>query len=231
MKKLQILTLTTLTFGSYCMYGQPEHILDVQENRLEQEQAIQAAKEEVIHDLAEQEPSMIDKIIQDEDNLQDRFGIVQNFAAQLHKRIEKLSTQQTISQAEIARLAIELADTQAALERTIEKQRTKHRKQHKLEQKIKDSLMKTEQSLKNLQKKATPFIQDSVEYVQQATSKKNRVAAQKQITQHAQQVQKRIQDTVQSKRKSTQKQQVTDDNMMDQVTIQSIAPNLDEHIS
>lgn len=161
MKKLtslQVMMLMSLALGSSHIHSRMEKsnmqddteavMLELKAGQDEQ------ARMEVLTDLVELEPKIVERIIEDEADLEATFNSIRSFVHKRNAEIDKLNKEKVVNEVEIARLAVELVDAQATLERTIAKQRAKHKHNHRLEQSIKDALKKAEQGLKSLQQKA-----------------------------------------------------------------------------
>ena len=164
MKKLtslQIMMLMTLALGSSQMHGeiQKSNMADDNEAVMLEFQAAQdeQAGMEVLTDLVELEPMAVKRIIEDEADLEATFNSIRNFVHKKNTEIDKLNKEKVVNEVELAILAKELADAQAALERAIAKQRAKHKRNHRHEQAIKDALKKAEQGVKSLSKKTLNF--------------------------------------------------------------------------
>jgi hypothetical protein len=134
----------------------------------------EAARLEVLTDLAELYPMQVERIITDEADLESTFNSIRNFINKKNTEIENLLQQNNVSEAEVARLAVELADAQSELNNTIAKQRAKHKKSHKQEQPIKDAFMKAGKNLKSLNSKNVRGFNDSGNAVQQKLTKKQK---------------------------------------------------------
>lgn len=176
MKKLtslQILMLMSLAVGSSHMHGS----FDQDEAMQSQLKSVQdeSATTAVLADLAASQPEAFNRIIEDEANLETTFNSLKRFIEKKNKEIEKLEKAKFIQEAEVARLAVELADAQAALEKTIARQRSTHKHDHRHEQAIKDALMKAEQGVKRLSEKALSglkiFGNDAYEKVNEVSQK------------------------------------------------------------
>jgi len=154
MKKLtslQIFMLMSLAVGSFNVYASEdeaavEYQLQAVEDRI--------APAQVLSDLAESNPMAIERIIEDEADLEATFNSIKRFVDKKNKEINKLSQEQEFHEEKIAKLAVELADAQAMFEITMARQKAKHRHSNRHEQAIKDALMKAEQGVKSLSKKA-----------------------------------------------------------------------------
>ncbi len=153
MKKLtslQILMILGLGLSSSSIFCSS----DIMEMDMDEAVAADQARDEVLADLAELYPAQVERIIADEVDLESTFNSVRNFVNKKNKEIESLSQQAAVSEADIARLAIELADAQAALAETEAKNNVKNKKSLRQGQPIKDALMKAQQNLKRLSDQA-----------------------------------------------------------------------------
>jgi len=110
----------------------------------------EAARLEVLTDLADLYPMQVERIIVNEADLESSFNSIRNFINKKNREIESLLQQNNVSEAEMARLAVELADAKSELENTIAKQHAKHKKSHKQEQPVKDSFTKAMHNMTNL---------------------------------------------------------------------------------
>ena len=161
MKKLtslQVMMLMSLALGSSQMHGgmQKSNMKDdskavMLELQVGQDEQV---KMDVLTDLVTTEPRSAERIILDEANLEANFTSIKNFVHKRNNEIERLNKKDVIAEPEVAIIAVELADAQAALDKTIAKQLAKHKHNHRLEQTVKDALKKAEQGLKSLQRKA-----------------------------------------------------------------------------
>ncbi len=118
------------------------------------------ARVEVLTDLAELYPQQVERIILNEVDLESNFNSIRNFINKKNKEIEQLLQQKIVSEAEVARLAIELADAQSMLENTVAKHRAKNKRKPKQQQAIKDALMKAEQGVRSLSQRAVSELND-----------------------------------------------------------------------
>jgi len=165
MKKLtslQIMMLMSLALGSSQIYSRESDEMAMQDDNeavmLELQSAQdEQAKMEVLTDLIELEPKVAERIIEDEADLEATFNSIRTFVNKKNIEIDKLNKEKVVNEVEVARLAVELADAQAVLERTIAKQRAKHKHNYRHEQAIKDLFKKAEQGLKSLSKKSVSF--------------------------------------------------------------------------
>lgn len=161
MKKLtslQVLMLMGLAINAYSVQAHEPEISDqeFQEQAVQlalQSEATEQANDAVLQNLALVSPATVEEILVEEADLATSFQKINNLIKAKNKRIEQLSKQKTVDSIEIAKLAVQLADLQAAHEKAVATQRAKHKKSHKLEESISDALKKAEQSLKTLNKR------------------------------------------------------------------------------
>jgi len=173
MKKLtslQIMMLMSLALGSSQIYSRESHEMAMQDDNeavmLELQSAQdEQAKMEVLTNLVALEPKVAERIIEDEADLEATFSSIRTFVNKKNTEIDKLNKEKVVNEVEVARLAVELADAQAALERAIAKQRAKHKRDHRHEQAIKDLLKKAEQGVKSLSKKSVSFFNQTGAYI------------------------------------------------------------------
>lgn len=105
----------------------------------------------LLSQLAESNPEIVEIIITDESNLKSTFHSIQHFIqARLHEINKLLSSKKNVAFQHLARLAIELADAQAALEKTIMQHLAQHKKHDDVEEAIKETLRIAELKLKEL---------------------------------------------------------------------------------
>ena len=155
--KKQFIKLTMLALMSFALDAKkqvPQYEMDEVENLKLQAAGIEQATAPVIAELAEISPETIDQIVKDEESLHGLRSILK-FVEKINKEISQmLEKSQEIDPAQLARLAIESADAQAALEKIEAKLKVKHKKGHeKIIQNIQDKLLQAEQSLKNIAEK------------------------------------------------------------------------------
>ena len=110
----------------------------------------EAARLDVLTGLAELYPMQVERIIMNESDLESNFNSIRNFINKKNIEIESLLEKNEVNEAEVARLAVELADAKSELQNTIAKQRAKHKKPHKQEQSISDSFIKAGQNITRL---------------------------------------------------------------------------------
>jgi len=173
MKKLSFLRitmLTTLALQNPKIYGDMSSdesmtqsmqnpMLMIEEPNQAVELIVQSAQDtqattDVIQDLAQIAPEELERIIQDEEDLNATFNSLKRFIAKKNREIDQLIAQNYVDQTTIARLGVELAHTQSLLEKYTAMQRLKHKKNNKHETAIKDALHKAEQGVKLLYKRA-----------------------------------------------------------------------------
>jgi len=110
----------------------------------------EAARLDVLTGLAELYPMQVERIIMNEADLESNFNSIRNFINKKNIEIESLLEKNEVNEAEVARLAVELADAKSELQNTIAKQRAKHKKPHKQEQSISDAFTKAGQNITRL---------------------------------------------------------------------------------
>jgi len=173
---LQIMLLMSFTLGSSQIYSRESDEMEMEDDNEAIVHELQAAQDEeekmvVLADLVAFQPKSVERIIKDEADLEATFNSIRTFVntknteiEKLNKEIDTLSNEKIVNEAErtrleadVARLAVELADAQATFEKTIAKQRAKHKRDHRHEQAIKDLLKKAEQGLKTASKKTANF--------------------------------------------------------------------------
>ena len=163
MKKLttlKILMLMSLAVGSSNMYGRdlsPEEDLAFQNQAVAAElnaNDIEDATDEVMADLAEFHPGVVEKIVKNERNLDANYGDIKRFLHNLNDQIDELAKQDSAKDTEIARLAVELADSQAMFKKYVARERSRDKRNDKSEQKIKDLLVNAQKNLKSVNQKA-----------------------------------------------------------------------------
>lgn len=111
------------------------------------------ARVDVLTDLAALEPRVVERIVENEADLESSFKSIRSFVHKKNEEIEKLKQESVVSELEIARLAVELTDAQSIFDNTLAKERAHNKRNPKAEQVIKDALMKAKQGLKSLSKK------------------------------------------------------------------------------
>jgi len=129
-------------------------------------------------DLMQIAPEIEDQIIADEADLEATFASIKRFVDKKSKQIEKMLQDKENDEILISKLAIELADAQAAFEKAKARQQAKHKKKSKLEQSIADILMKSEQGLKTLSARIKQAFEQVKEVVKEKV-KKNKNKKQK----------------------------------------------------
>ncbi|MBP6870259.1 hypothetical protein KBC04_05225 [Candidatus Babeliales bacterium] len=147
--KLQIFMLMSLAVGSLTMHANDVSDFEAVTSQVDAAQNLQATVD-VLEELEQSNPDVIELIILDEADLEATFGSIRNFIQKKNKEIERLLSKNQVEQAEIAKLGIELADAQAAYEKASARYKMKHKKSYRGEQAIKDSLIKAEQGLQSL---------------------------------------------------------------------------------
>jgi len=150
---LQVLMLMSLAVGSMRL-----HASSVVENEL-QAAFDQQAELNVLQDLAQSNPEVIEQIVREEAKAQikhENLHQIKRFIDQINKEIENLSQQKNVAEIEIARLAVELNDAKIAFEKALAERKATHKaarsnKSNRLEQAISDNIMMAGQGLKRLQ--------------------------------------------------------------------------------
>ena len=107
--------LMSLAVGSSQVFGIDQDAQAVQ-LELKAEQDVQATAE-VLGDLAQMDPAMAERVIVDEADLEATFNSIRKFVDKKNKEIDSLLQEKVVNEEEVARLAVELADAQAALEK------------------------------------------------------------------------------------------------------------------
>jgi|GEM_PF-3197401 len=157
---LKILMLMSLAVGSSEVYGRD---LSPEEDLMYRNQAVTAeleandiedATDEVMADLAEFHPGVVESIVRNERNLDANYGDIKRFLRDVNEQIDELSEQDSAKDTEIARLAVELADAQAMFEKYVARERSRDKRNDSHEQKIKDLLVSAQKSLKAINQKA-----------------------------------------------------------------------------
>lgn len=182
MKKLtslQVLMLMGLALGSTSMYGKPNRAkksMNMQEQKDLNEAVMyelqsaenEEARVDVLTDLASLEPLVVERIVENEADLESSFNSIRNFIHKKNEEIEKLNQENSVNELELARLAVELTDAQSMFDNTLAKERAKNKRNPKAEQAIKDALMKAKQGLKTLSKKVGNAFNSAAEFVSPA---------------------------------------------------------------
>jgi len=129
------------------------------QNETMQEQAVELSiqseeteklNDEILKNLAEMSPDTINQLLVEEDEIEVNLSAIKKFVDKKNKEIEMLLEQKEVDQMKIAKIAAQLADAQAKLEKAIAIERAKNKKPDRFEQVIKDKLKKAEQSIKKL---------------------------------------------------------------------------------
>lgn len=207
MKKLtslQIFTLMSLALGSTSMYAEKPQVkrtkeahikhLNMQQQKDLQEavsfelkaEEDELAKMDVLTDLAELDPATVERIIENEFDLEETFGSIRKFVERKNEEIDALHQEKTVDQREIARLAVELTDAQATFEKTLAKHRAKNKHNHRVEESLSKLLMQAQRKLKDLSRKGGMFMNDlsksvarttnnAVEFAKKSGSKKSKM--------------------------------------------------------
>lgn len=177
---LQILMIMGLSLSASSTFCSSDDI-DMQEAVAFELQSAQTeqARLEVLTDLAESYPEQVEHLILNESDLESNFDSIRNFVNKKNKDIEELLQQKVVSEAEVARLAVELADAQSMLENTIAKHRAKNKRKPKKQQAIKDALMKAEQGLRLLSQRAVSGLNNFGKAVVKNGKKANKAVSKK----------------------------------------------------
>ena len=163
MKKLtslKILMLMSLAVGSSNMYGRdlsPEDDLVFQNQTVAAElkaNDIEDATDEVMEELAEFHPGIVEKIVRNERNLDANYGDIKRFLGDLNDQIDELAEQDSAKDTEIARLAVELADAQAMFAKYVARERSRDKRNNGHESKIKGLLGSAQKNLKIINQRA-----------------------------------------------------------------------------
>ncbi len=198
MKKLttlQILMLMSLSLGSSNVYSKfvAASLKDQEEIARHELQSMkdEHATLDVVQDLALTNPEVVEMIVEDLVELEANFNSIKNFVQKKNKEIDKLLQANSVAETEVARLAVELANAQAMLEKTLAQQKAKNKHHHKKEsQIIQDALMKAEQGLKLLNNMVVNGMQKMTKPMSKprnAKAHKNQMRASSQEYQAAQQ--------------------------------------------
>lgn len=134
---LKVLTLIILAVGSSQIFGRE---LSKTKDLAFQNQTVAAelsanniedATDEIMANLAESHPGVVEKIVKNERNLDANYGDIKRFLHNLNEEIETLSEEKSIKDVKIARLAIELADAQAIFKKYIARERSEDKRNEK----------------------------------------------------------------------------------------------------
>ena len=159
---LKVLTLIILAVGSSQIFGRE---LSKTKDLAFQNQTVAAelsanniedATDEIMANLAESHPGVVEKIVKNERNLDANYGDIKRFLHNLNEEIETLSEEKSIKDVKIARLAIELADAQAIFKKYIARERSEDKRNEKHEQKITNLLIQARNNLMTIIKKIKP---------------------------------------------------------------------------
>ena len=150
---LQIMMLTIMAGSAGFMHAEfDENQAEAVQAEL-QAQAFEESTHAVLHDLAVIAPAIIEQIIEDEADLDETFNNIKQFITKKNKEIEALDKQEAVTQEDIARIAVELADTQAMFAKYVARQRAQDKENHKHEDNITSMIRKANRSLQLLQNK------------------------------------------------------------------------------
>lgn len=153
MKNLQILAIMSVAFAYIQLDAKPSIINQIAEQPatsfVDAARNIQSTVD-ILENLEKINPTVIERIILDEKNLEANFSSIKTFVHKKIKELKNLAQEKIIDEADFARLAVELADAQAAFEKACARYKAQYKKAFKGSQAIMDSLMEAEQSLKNL---------------------------------------------------------------------------------
>ena len=150
----------SLAVGSSGMYGRD---LTPAEDIAYRNQAVAAeleandiedATDEVMADLAQRSPGVVEKIIRNERNLDANYGDIKRFLNDLNDQIDELAEQDSAKDTEIARLAVELADAQAMFEKYVARERSRDKRNDGHESRIKGLLGSAQKNLKVINQRA-----------------------------------------------------------------------------
>lgn len=150
---LQIMMLTIMAGSAGFMYAEfDENQAEAVQAEL-QAQAFEESTHAVLQDLAIMAPAVIEQIIEDEADLDATFNRIKQFVGKKNKEIERLQKEEHVTQEDIARIAVELADTQAMFAKYVARQRAQDKENHKHEDNITSMIKKANRSLQLLQNK------------------------------------------------------------------------------
>jgi len=196
---LQFMMLMSLAVGSVQVYSQNQDFSNQAVQLSLKSDRTEDLDDTVLQKLAESSPAAIESLLIEEEELIPTFSEIKNVVNKANKMIEKLSKKSEVHETEIARIAVQLADTQAALEKAVALQRAKHKQNHKLEQVISDALKKAEQGLKALNDRAmqiASIVKETVSEKMQTASKKVKQATKKLRAQKSQEAANAREDAI-----------------------------------
>jgi len=178
MKKLSILSLAILASSIVPLQMESRSISKTMQEKANSMQVARAEIDstkgeadtvEVLEDLAGIDPTVVERIVEEEaEGLENSFHSIHQFVQKKYKEVKKLLMNGVASQIDIARLAVELADAQSTLEKTIARQRAKNKPVHKLEKQISDLLVTAQQALRTLNSRAMEAIRPAVKRARKA---------------------------------------------------------------
>lgn len=164
-KQLRIAVLISLASGSSSIDSRfVENIENQDEIALLTQQAIrdEAATLEVLQDLAVSHPAIVEQIVEETKDLESEFNNIRAFMRNKNKEIERLLQQNSVAEAEVARLAVELAQAKADFEKALAEHRAQHKHPHKNEQSIKQALAKGLNGVKTLHNRAVNYMKKNM---------------------------------------------------------------------
>ncbi|MBV8661222.1 MAG: hypothetical protein JO129_03710 [Candidatus Dependentiae bacterium] len=163
--KLQISILMSVSISSMSIYADEAPSAESLSQAVQaeiQSVEVEKATSDVLADLADTNPEIINEIIKDESYLSGTFSTIRHFVERTNKGIDKLAEKEMISEPEVAKFAIEIADAQADFDKAIARQRARHKENHRYEDLIKKDLEKAELGVKNLYDKARTSLVEQV---------------------------------------------------------------------
>ncbi|MDP3787805.1 MAG: hypothetical protein Q8Q60_00635 [Candidatus Chromulinivorax sp.] len=170
LESLQILILMSLSLGSSCLYSKKINNINDQKEAIQFQLTAERGAHrslEVLQDLAVTNPESVSRIIKFLAKLETTLDSVESLLRVENKEIEKLLGQDSVQQEKAAELAVELAEIQEALTKTLAEERANHRHNFKKEHLIKNALMKAQQGVKRLNDMAA----NGIRQAQQSLSK------------------------------------------------------------
>jgi hypothetical protein len=182
MKKLtslQILMLMGLAIGSSQIYGDAMQDEAMQHHLKALD--YDAANDDVIKDLTNLSPAVVEQIIRDEKDLESNFASIRNFIEKKNKEIEELLEKEAVKETDLARLAVELADAYAknaeyvaenrADKKSVDREGNIKKSILKKEQELKDALHQAGRGVRQLSKKAVISFHDFTSYTSDVANK------------------------------------------------------------
>lgn len=170
--KLKIFILMSLAIGSINIHADEKSDKEAITNQVDSAQNLNETVD-ILEELEISNPEVIKQIILDENDLDANFGSVKSFTQKFNSKIEKYLQKPVVSEIEITKLAVELADTQAAFEKASARYNMKYKKEYKGEQAIKDNLMKAAQGLQSLSLQLKNGLEVAYTSTQKAVKKAN----------------------------------------------------------